>query len=247
MYKIEVKHLQPNKKVIVRGKVVFSRITSQIAGQELIDANQKAMARGMKPTNKPYTELTINNAQVLILDPSRPTLEEQYAQQKLYITKGMNTTDKTARFTQRNSGKFLPIVAVKDVSSNTYNVITPEAELAIGLDVTLICNTFKTKFGTGISLDQVLVNEPIRYYQPQNNDLAAYGLNIQGNIQRQVAPSAPQALIQPVQHQGYPQGYINPPQQEYVQPFIPQGNTYPQQQNGIHFDLNQFSDPYSIQ
>lgn len=167
MDRIEVKNLTPNTVFVVRGKVSYSRIASFIEGKELEEAAKRDVAYNRKPSQKPYVKMSLYDAQVICKDPAQPTLEERYAIQSLYISN--KAPELKNQFEKRSGGKFLPRVYQLDPTTGQYNQIENKKELGKSLDVSLVCRVYKAGFNTGISLDAVLVNEPVRYYEAQAN------------------------------------------------------------------------------
>ena len=168
--------LTPGATYLVRGQVGFSRITRQTTDAEREAENK----RRMYPQTTNYSNISIYNAQVLVKDPQNPTIEEKYAAECLYRSSSQNYPGNN--FTAMNKTKNLPAVA-EIRGANNFAEIIPEHELAQGLDVTLVMRVFKTsgQRNNGVSLDRILVNEPIRYFQNRdvNQDLAAYGITYQ--------------------------------------------------------------------
>lgn len=172
---INTNQLTPGKLILVRGFLDYCHITKPIAGEELRKANERNKAHGWNTKDKPYTKATIRNASVVMTDPSNPTLEEQFAVEHLY--KSVQTPEKQFCYNAENSGNNLPWVGVlRTGTTNVVDQIKPEGELAAGLDVTLVLRVYKPKnqINNGVSLDGVIVNEPVRYYE--NNTLNV-GLN----------------------------------------------------------------------
>ena len=159
---IKSSELNPNATYLVRGKVGYSRVTRQTTDQERAEENK----RRMHPVDKNYTNITIYNATVLAKDPSNPTIEEKYASESLYQSSSPKYPGNN--FSAMNKTRNLPIVGVltpTPESPNNYVEIRPEGELASGLDVTLVMRVYKGQgSNNGVSLDRILVNEPIKYY-----------------------------------------------------------------------------------
>lgn len=153
--------LTPDATYLVRGQVGFSRISRPTTDKEREDANRRRTHK----IDKNYTTMSIYNAQVLARNPQAPTLEERYAAECLYKSSSPNYPGNN--FTAMNKSKYLPKVGVltpTPENANNYVEIIPEGELAAGLDVTLVMRVFKGQGNNGVTLDRVLVNEPIRYY-----------------------------------------------------------------------------------
>jgi hypothetical protein len=153
--------LTPDATYLVRGKVGFSRISRPTTDKEREDANKRRTHK----IDKNYTTMSIYDAQVLVRNPNAPTTEERYAAECLYKSSSPNYPGNN--FTGMNKSKFLPKVGVltpTPENPNNYVEIIPEGELAAGLDVTLVMRVFKGQGNNGVTLDRVLVNEPVRYY-----------------------------------------------------------------------------------
>ena len=56
--------------VKIAGRVTYSHIKTQVAGQELADANKRKIARGGRADNKPFYSLNVGDATV-IPDPTQ--------------------------------------------------------------------------------------------------------------------------------------------------------------------------------
>lgn len=247
---VTINQLAVGANIVVRGKLGYSRLTSQIAGEELRKQNERNQSRGQQPVSRPYTTATIYDASVICKDPNHLSNEEIYAQESLYTSVSAAGSQRLNCFTGNNKGNNLPWIAVaRSDGSGFADKVAPEGELAQGLDVTLILRVFKGRVSNnGISLDGVIVNEPIRYYTPANDaNLAAYGIQLAGNpapvqpavaapVQTQppmypanepapAAPFAPQFQPQPQAPAPAPQ-VTQPPQPAPAAPFAPVPNPY---------------------
>lgn len=184
---VQNSQLTPNTAFYVQGELGFARITSQIAGEELRKSDERRSARGWIPVGKPYTTATVNKAQVLMKNPQAPTTEETYAQESLYTSQNSNGG---YSFTCNNKGKFLPWVGQRN-DDGSVDQIVPEGELASGLKVTLCMRIFavRGRMNKGVTLDGIIVEEPIRYYT--NNQagamLAESGIAFHANPEAEAA------------------------------------------------------------
>jgi len=160
---IQSNQLTPGATYLVRGKVAFSRITRQTTDEE----RERENKRRMYPQDKNYTNMSIYDAQVLAKDPSNPTIEEKYAAECLYRSASQNYPGNN--FSAMNKTQKLPAVGELQ-GNNQYVEIKPTSELATGLDVTLVMRVYKPtgQRNNGVSLDRVLINEPVRYYGGSN-------------------------------------------------------------------------------
>lgn len=176
--------LTPDNIYLVQGKVGFSRIARQTTDEE----RKKDNARRQHPIDKNYTHLSIYDAHVIAKDPNNPSVEDRYAAESLYRSSSPNYPGNN--FTGINKSKFLPKVCVINPEKpGTYDEIIPEGELDSGLDVTLVMRVFKGQgSNNGVSLDRVLVNEPIRYFRSNSHvDEALASMGITFNA---ISPSA---------------------------------------------------------
>jgi len=200
--------------ILINGKVSYSRLASFIENQELDESNARRVARGMRPVPKPYVTITLVDTSVKQKDPGLRSPEETYVEESFYLGQSGQNAGRTC-YSINSFGNTLPPVLVKN-SDGTYSQVKLTGELANDLDVTLLVNVFYSKQNTtnGIGLQQVFVNEPIRYYSSGVNqqELAARGIVISGPVapvatNAQIpAPSAPQSTpaIQTVTQYGVP-------------------------------------------
>lgn len=173
-YQIDTNMLKPGDFVAIHGTVAFSRITKKIDGDELIQDQQRRAMRGWSPIEKPYTSITINNAQVLVKDPSQPTLFEQYVSERLYQSTSANAQGYS--YTATSKGRDLPWVALQRENSSIYDQIRPEGELATGVEVTIVLRAFKAPQHNGVALDGVICTNGIRYFSVNSPDSAISSL-----------------------------------------------------------------------
>lgn len=193
---IPAERLREGQQILVRGHVAFSRIASLIEGAALQRRIEQERARGsMYPTTQPHTTISLVDAQVLPLDAANPTLEEQFVNEKIYeIKKGENQGKRG--FGIDNKSTFLPTVLEQDPdNAGVYRQLVLERDLAGGLDVTLVIQTFKPNGyeKRGLGLQQVVLNEPVRYYASgvDTSALAARGIVVNGPIRSVSGAEAP--------------------------------------------------------
>lgn len=189
MPKITTNELAPNSTFLIRGKVSFSRITRFMTKAEFDAENQRRTQSGRPTDNKPYAHVSMVNCMVLCTDPNNKTINEQFAEQKLFTSTkapetGWNYTAKqTGMFETLPDGRvvttgYLPTVWTQD-SNGHFVQIQPQGELANGLDIIAVMRVYKATPNNGVALDRILCMEPIRYYAGNPNlatDLAKYGL-----------------------------------------------------------------------
>lgn len=176
---INTNQLTPGKNIMVRGRMNYCRITSQIAGDELKRSNDRARQYGRQPDNRPFTKAVLENAYVECINPNNPTVEEAYAIERLYVKA---TAPQSGNFFEaKNKGRILPWVGIRTDATNVKQLEPSEVkgELDRGLDVTLVLRVFNGTPNNGVSLDGIIVNEPIRFYNGANaNMLAEHGITI---------------------------------------------------------------------
>ena len=183
---ISTNQLTPGRIFLVRGKVGFSRLTSRIEGEELQQDIQRRRSKGWLPIEKPYTTITINQAEVIVKDRNNIQPEEQYAIESLYTSSSQRGQGGYSYTANNKGARSLPYIAVTRAGAQgVVDQIQPEGELANGLDVTLVMRVFKGKPNIGVSLDGVIVNEPIRYF---DNTRAGAGLDGFGITFNPLAP-----------------------------------------------------------
>ena len=221
--------LAPNQEAFVKGNLSFSRLCSFISGAELDQRNQRARY----PSDNPYTEVTIKNAEVIPTqspDGSAVSQFERFLQEERYVAKADQDTGALS-FNITSSGKYLPRV-YKPVTDEAGNPVPNSyqefalvnegqpTDLDTGLEVVLHLNTFATNNGNnGTGIQGVYVNETPRFRQAGGGGqaAAALGLNVTGPAlppntgqpAQDAQPNAPQVQGYG-QPQGQPQGQAQP-------------------------------------
>lgn len=181
--------IEPNTIVLVRGKLAYSRLTRQIDGQELINDQQRRQQRGFIPINRPYTTATVNGAMIVPSNPNgQKTTAETIVEQGFYASKNANVQAQGYSFTAYNKGRNLPWIA--QMQGDKAIQIVPEGELASGLDVTLVTRIFRGKPNNGLTVEGVIVNEPIRYYSGSTAGLASLGITFVPNPDANTKPNS---------------------------------------------------------
>lgn len=176
-YTIAATELTPGQTVMVRGKTTFSRLARLVEGQALIESDNNRVKNGMQAVGRPYTSVNLAHAEVLFADPANPTREELFVQERRFVSK--KNPENGLGYGIDNKSTTLPPVGVRNANNEIEQVIL-ENDLAAGLDVTLVLRVYKPKahLNCGLSLDLVVVEEPIRYYNAGVNqsELAARGI-----------------------------------------------------------------------
>lgn len=171
---VTTNQLKPNTEVLVRGKLEFSRLDKQVAGEKLLEDQRNRKMKGMPIINRPYTSATISDPQVLSNNQGvQKSLEEIYMTESIYMQK---SSDKYM-FNGMNKGNRLPNVFELNPTTGKYDQVVLKHNLANGLDVTLVMRVFEAQPNNGVSLETVLINEPLRYYQAYDAtaELSKYG------------------------------------------------------------------------
>lgn len=160
-------NIKPRTKILVRGKVDFSRIANKIAGEELERANTFTKY----PSKDPYFKMTIeitdaDPKDALIFDKSdqSETYLAAYVGSRFYTSKKEENRGKTY-FSCQSKGQEIRVYK-KDDQGKLHRVELNGNELASGVNVELELNYFETKFGAGTGLNSVVVCDPeIRVYE----------------------------------------------------------------------------------
>lgn len=191
---VSANQLADNTTFLIRGRVIYSRIRSQVAGEELARQNQRAMQQGRQPRNRPYTTLSICQAEVVRANPNAPMMnpEEIFATESLYTS--TTQPNNGLCYSANNTGNYLPRLCVQEGNMVTeLSADEIHGELDNGLLVTMVMRVYNSgKPNKGITLDTIIVNEPIRFYQGgAAANLEKYGLtvNLQPNRQQAAAPA----------------------------------------------------------
>lgn len=207
-HEIEAEDLTPGAVVMIQGTITYSQLRTPISGQQLVERNKFRK----HPAVMPYTTITIGSATVLP-NPANPepTTEEKFVAERLYIP--AKHPEHGLSYTVDSKGS-LPQILVRNEQGH-YAADTSTEELANGLNVTLVLRFYASKKypdgKRGVSVAQVLVNEPVRYYTRSGveaNELAARGIVIDGPLPaatpitetpatagEQAAPAAPAPAV----------------------------------------------------
>lgn len=207
-YTVNASQITPNKYIWIRGRLTFSRVASKIEGDELSKMNERKRIQGRKDiTEKPHTTATISNAEIIPQTPGELTLEEKFIAERM----GVSTKNPQLGnyYTAINKGNSLPKVGVLTPENKYVETQMDKRELQNGLDVTLVIRTFKGNPNNGTALDGIIINEPIRFYEPANLGLGQRGIEaeflsgvpeITPNASAQAPTPVPtQAPMQPTQ------------------------------------------------
>lgn len=173
---ISAASLTPNVRILVDGYVTFSRIASIVDGKELLAEQNNPNIKF--PQQKPYTRLVISRPTIIPRDPAgQLSREEQYIQGAYYTS----TKTGEVQYSITNPSKFLPtIIQSNEQGTGKAKQIALEDELAAGLHVRLMLHTYKPQkyANLGISLDAVILMEPVKYFSDHlRSTLAEYGID----------------------------------------------------------------------
>lgn len=243
--------------IVVKGIVDFSHITRMYVGQELAAENARRTQRGLTSIDRPFTQITIKNAQVVMNNPNAKTVNDYYAESKMLFA-SKKYPEKQFCCTGTNKGNQLPTVFQRDASDpNSVTQIIPDGEPASGLAVTLVFRPFKPKkvgMHTGLSLDSVICDEPFRAAVFGGAaSLASLGLNVTAadsaaveayNAAGNAATQQPAQHQQPIQTNAatYGQTQYNQPYAQPVPP-VPAQMPYNQQAYTQYAQPAPFSQP----
>lgn len=176
---VNTNQLTPGTMYMVRGKVSYCRMLRKIDGEELRKDNERRRASNRPVAAKPYTTITIKNAQVVRVNPNAPeTPAEIYARESLYT----NKNDGALCLTVENKGKepWFARHQNEDITNPNIQQFCPTAELASGMDITLVMEVYQAKPNNGVGLQGIILNEPVKYFMgasaPNASELASLGL-----------------------------------------------------------------------
>lgn len=181
-YQFSNNQLTANAKIYVEGTVSFSHISKHIEGEALQKDKARKIQMGMSPIDKPYTTISIKDAKIHPQNPAQLTLEEQFIQERFYLKTDAVTNQQYYGYTVNNKSPYLPTVSQYHPDKNTASQVDIDGkELATGLKVILCLSVFQSKnfSNKGIGLDNIIVMEPIQYYNAGNTDLSALGITYQ--------------------------------------------------------------------
>lgn len=187
-YKIQTNQLTVNAKIYVEGITTYARLAKRIEGEELEKDKKRKQQRGMVIIDKPYTTISIEDAKIRPQNPAALSLEEQYVQERFYMKSKIDAATNTPVgntyvYSINNKSPFLPPVSQFDPTTKVAQQVNLNGkELATGLKVLLCLSVYQSKTwgGKGISLDGVIVMEPIRYYTSSAQDYSALGITYVG-------------------------------------------------------------------
>lgn len=187
-YKIQTNQLTVGAKIYVEGVTTYSRLAKHIEGEELEKDKKRKQQRGMVIIDKPYTTISVENAKIRPQNPAALSLEEQYVQERFYMKSKVDAATNTPVgntyvYNINNKSPYLPPVSQFNPETKVAQQVNLNGnELATGLKVLICLSVYQSKTwgGKGISLDGVIVMEPIRYYTSSSQDYSALGITYVG-------------------------------------------------------------------
>ena len=108
---ININSLEAGTIIKVRGQVAYSRIRSQIAGEELRRQNDRDRQAGRPITESAHTKLDLKNCQVLCNDPNNMSLAEKFILERLYTSQ--KHPENGYCYRAMNKGKYLPQICFR--------------------------------------------------------------------------------------------------------------------------------------
>lgn len=187
-YKIQTNQLTVGAKIYVEGITTYSRLAKHIEGEELEKDKKRKQQRGMVIIDKPYTTISVEDAKIRPQNPAALSLEEQYVQERFYMKSKVDAATNTPVgntyvYNINNKSPYLPPVSQFNPETKVAQQVKLNGnELATGLKVLICLSVYQSKTwgGKGVSLDGVIVMEPIRYYTSSSQDYSALGITYVG-------------------------------------------------------------------
>ena len=149
--------IKPRTRVIMHGRVSFSRIASKIAGEELERANQYTKFPSKDPYFKMSIEVESDVTKVVDFDKAdeSETTLAAYLCSRIYESKKEELRGRKF-FSCTSKGSEIRTYK-KDAQGKLHKVDLNGNELAEGVNVELELNFFETKFGAGVGLNAVVI------------------------------------------------------------------------------------------
>ena len=207
-HNINLNSCNPGDICWVRGKLSFSHLAKKVEGEALERDKQRRMTQNLQPIDRPYTTATVSQCTIIPAsgNPAQLSLFEQFIQERFY--QSPKHPENGWSFAGYNKGKFLPLVGVMQPDGKTVDQISLSAELAAGLDVTLVLKVFKTNRNNGCSLEGVILNEQPKYFEGAGFEAALGSRGIIFNASPEAA-AADNGVDEPYQAAPQPQAPMN--------------------------------------
>lgn len=205
--------IQPPIVVKLAGRVTYSHIKTQIEGAELAEANARKIQRGGKADNRPYYSFNIGDA-VVIPDAKLPPEVQAFFEQRIVHKIHEDGTQSHVFYATSKSPfpadiSWGPNSGVTDPTTMPRNAGELENELAAGVPVIIGVKIFSSPQGLGTGLDFVIIDGPVRYFNPQGRGTNAdmeEALRAMGAA----APAPTTAPVQPPQNAPVPTPPVAP-------------------------------------
>lgn len=173
--------IRPNKYVLVRGTLVYSRIASRVEGEELANIQRERQQQGRPAPQRPYTYVTIVDPQIVKPKAGVPkTTEELFVESSKFYTAKTGKYKDHVCFAPLNNGNYLPSLYRKGNAANgeepkQFYKVTAEGEIAPGTPVLILMRSFAGQMNhNGIAMNAVMVlDDHIPYYGVNNADVDA--------------------------------------------------------------------------
>lgn len=175
-------NLKLDEYIAVKGVIEFSRTCSLIEGTELEKANQRRIARNLRPKRDPYISVTVSNATILPADKVNGTFSyaENYIAERFFYSRTKN--DGLPRYSIENNATRPPYMGYLDANNpGKFIQDTSGRDFAVGTEVMLLLKTIQSKEGNkGIALEQIIAQTTSPSYYGANNidtnQLATFGI-----------------------------------------------------------------------
>lgn len=188
--------IRPQQYVLVAGTLVWSRISSQVDGDELREIQRQRQEHDRPAPARPYTSVTLIDPQIVQADRSKPlTIEERYVKENRFYESKNGYNRGHICFSPTNNGKFLPALYRKGNAANGENPkefyqVHTKKEIARGTKVMVLMRSFAGQMNhNGIAMNAVLVlDDHINYYGAGSADAEAlrqWGLIVNNDNQEE--------------------------------------------------------------
>lgn len=199
MPNVDYTSIRPNQYVLVAGTLVWSRVASQVAGEELAALQRQRSEQGRPAPNRPYTTVTLVDPMIVQADKNQPlTVEERYIKEKRFYTPNNGRNAGHVCFSPQNSGNFLPAIMRKGNAEAGENPkqfyqVHINKEIASGTKVLVLMRSFAGQMNhNGIAMNAVIVlDDHINFYG--ENSANAEALARWGLVVNNAQPEEPSA------------------------------------------------------
>lgn len=219
--------LRPNQTICVIGTLGYNNVTRPYAGDELTKRNNDATTRGRMPypaNAHEVVDVNIHDPKVMFRDPSAPTLEELYVQERFFMSAKNGLTCNSRRI---NSG--VPTMGIMLDNCHAEEILPPSGYITGNPQVMLVLRTFKGKNSqnAGLTLDAIIFREQPTFSaggRDLKHDLETHGIIWKEAPKDNVATTGEDidlpfaAAPAPVM----PQQPVVAPASQMIQPIVPQ-------------------------